>query len=67
MLSSSFRLALYCTVQKRQNPNLYLEQQQQTLFLHLGLLLHYYINIRLIIIYIFISQFNLIIVFQRAV
>ena len=30
MLSSSLRLALYCTVQKRQNPSLYLEQQQQT-------------------------------------
>lgn len=30
MLSSSLRLALYCTVQKRQNPSLYLDQQQQT-------------------------------------
>ena len=62
MLSSSLRLALYCTVQKRQNPSLYLDQQQQTFNICLsGLVTTLILKFNNI----FISQF--IFFFQRAV
>ena len=63
MLSSSLRLALYCTVQKRQKPSLYLDQQQQQTFniCPSGLVTTLILKFNKV----FISQFNFF--FQRAV